>query len=77
MTAVVRKIRRRELMRPRRLDAAINKRPHHIWVGPPRPGLRASLPRRQIRDMAHRVFVRIGAFDRASKQLAAEIRPPI
>ena len=77
MTAVVREVRGRELMRPRCLDAAIKERPHHIWIGPPRPGLWSSLARRQIRDMAHRVFVRIGALDRASKQLAAEIRPLI
>src|SRR6202008_2746279 len=46
VTAVAREIGGRELMRPRGLDTAINKRPHHIWVGPLRPVLWPALTRR-------------------------------
>ena len=45
----------RDLMRPRRLDAPINERLHHIWVGPSRPGPWPALTRRQIRDVSQRV----------------------
>ena len=41
----VREVGGGDLMRPRRLDAAINKRLHHIWIGPLRPrviGVRAA-----------------------------------
>jgi hypothetical protein len=75
--AVVREIGGGELMRPHRLDAAITERPHHIWIRPLRPPLGSSLSGRQICDVAQRVFIGIGAFERAGKQLAAEIRPRI
>ena len=74
MAAAVSEVGRLDLMRPRRGDTPIIERPHHIRVGPVRPRLRAGLPGRQIRDMAQRILVRIGAFDRAGEQLAAEIR---
>ena len=74
MAAVVGEIGGLELMRPRRGDAAIIERPHHIRIGPVRPCLRSCLPRWQVRDVAQRLLVRIGALDRAGEQLAAEIR---
>ena len=77
MPAVVREIGGGELVRPHRLDAAIMERPHHIWIRPLRPPLGSSLSGRQICDMAQWVFSRVGAFERAGKQLAAEIRPRI
>ena len=70
----MREVGRGELMRPRRLDAAINKRLHHIWIGPLGPGMPASRARRQIGDMTQWVLsIGTGAVDRASEQLAAEI----
>jgi len=64
-----------ELMRPRRLDAAINKRLHHIWIGPLRPVHSASAARGEIGDMPQWVVpTGTGAVDRARKQLAAEIK---
>jgi hypothetical protein len=77
MPAVVREIGGGELMRPHRLDAAIMERPHHIWIRPLRPPLRSSLSGRHIRDVAQWVFIGVRAFERAGKQLAAEIRPRI
>jgi hypothetical protein len=41
------------------------------------PRLGPSLARRQIRDVPQRVFIRIGALNRAGEQLAAEIRSRI
>jgi hypothetical protein len=77
MAAIVREIGGCELMGPQRLDTAINERPHHIWVGPPRPGLGPALTCRKVRDVAQRMFVWIRAIDRAGEQRAAEIRPRI
>ena len=77
MAAVVREIGGRELMRPQRLDTAINERPHHIWVGPLRPRLGPALTWWQVCDVAQRLLVWIGAVDRAGEQRAAEIRPRI
>jgi hypothetical protein len=64
-------------MRPHRLDASIMERPHHIWIRPLRPPLESPFSGRQIGDVEQRVFIGIGAFERAGKQLAAEIRPRI
>jgi hypothetical protein len=75
VTAVVGQIRGRELMRPQPLDTPIKERPHHIWVGPLRPRPGSALTRRQVRDMAQRLFVWIRAVDHAGEELAAEIRP--
>jgi hypothetical protein len=77
MSSVAREIGGRELMRPQCLDAAINERPHHIWVGPWWPRLRPALTRGQVCDVPQGLFVGIGAFDRAGQQRAAEIRPRI
>jgi hypothetical protein len=77
MPAEVREIGGSELMRPHRFDAAIMERPHDISIRPLRPWLQSSLSWREIRDVAQRVFVWVGAFERAGKQLAAEIRPRI
>jgi hypothetical protein len=61
-------------MRPRCGDAAIDKRLHHIWIGPLGPSVLESLPRWQIGDMTQRIVAAgNGAVDRASEQLAAEI----
>jgi hypothetical protein len=76
--SVAREVGSGNLVRPRGFDTAINERPHHIWVGPLRPGLRASLLCGQIGDVAQWLFVGISTFHRAGKQFAAEIRhyPP-
>ncbi|BBY94274.1 hypothetical protein MGALJ_39430 [Mycobacterium gallinarum] len=78
MAAGVREVGSGELMRPRRLDTAINERLHHIWVGPLRPAVVIALSWGQIGDMTQRIVPAgsgpsNGTVDRASEQLAAEI----
>jgi hypothetical protein len=75
--SVVCEIGGRELMRPQRLNTAINERPHHIWVRPLRPRLRPALACGQVCDVPQGLLVRIRAFDRTGKQCAAEFRPRI
>ena len=48
--------------------------PHDIWIGPLRPVLGLGLARRQVCDVAQRLLAGVGALDRGSQQLAAEIQ---
>jgi len=77
VTTAVREIGGRELMRPQRLDTAINERSHHIWVSPLWPRLGPALTWRQVCYVPQRLLVWIRAVDCASEQRAAEIRPRI
>ncbi|GFH05483.1 hypothetical protein MHIP_59660 [Mycolicibacterium hippocampi] len=77
MAAVAREFGRRHLMRPRGHHTPIAESLHQVRIRPVRPRSGPCPARRQVGDVAQRVLVGRRAVDRASQQLAAEIRPRI